>query len=715
MKKNLLSLALILSAGIYTSAQNTYINDAVTVKVNPNTLFFHGGDVTITNTSGDTKKIINDGNIQIAGNFSNTSTTGKNFVNTYSAGDNFGQLIINQESTGITGRISMERRVPEPDNDYYNIGFPFKNTVNDPNPDNQQTIDQIINSMVGHDIFQGICLEDIYCGKRFLQTALKWNSNKTRYDAVPSGATVDPGKDYTIKLSTRDFQNLITNLNNANENLTLFGIPNNSAYVESNVKSTITDGNQIVSDTNFSGYMWSQWKNKTNVYGETYLSYLGNGINGVDGNYIFGKNVHRFSNPFTSNIDLSIINKPGDGDATSWISFMIGGVPYYPTSNNNNNGIEIWNTIRFKVSKLPTNLTVNWSNQIGSTNTGSGETRISAYLQKADSGSKPYFWAGSAEALIVKPFEFFDVNYYSLHAGRNGNTRLITANYNITDVNKTFKQDYTYTNLNNSENTAGIYARNSEFLNDPELINRGLVGPNDFTQLEFYLTKNNTILDEAAYLVNSSFYNTGTVVANNQLNNKLFLYEESTNGTINRNSQTLLNEFKNDYEGKPLGIGFKNLTNGDQYTIKLRLFEYSILNRVNNFNNGTYYLYDRNTNQVSEINGNSEISFVADDNINNRFELYWNEVPRTLATDDLTTSKATLVYFNNDNQYIRFEDNNTKASVKVFDLTGRLIANHLNVNTNEDLKLNINKGAAIYIVNITYENGKTVSKKIIQN
>ena len=63
MKKNLLSLALILSAGIYTSAQNTYINDAVTVKVNPNTLFFHGGDVTITNSSGDTKKIINDGNM----------------------------------------------------------------------------------------------------------------------------------------------------------------------------------------------------------------------------------------------------------------------------------------------------------------------------------------------------------------------------------------------------------------------------------------------------------------------------------------------------------------------------------------------------------------------------------------------------------------------------------------------------------------------------
>lgn len=701
MKKNLLSLALILSAGIYTSAQNTYINDAVTVKVNPNTLFFHGGDVNVktSNTDSPTAKIINDGNIQINGNFTNENTKGKNFVNTYTDGANFGQLIID-ESKNVTGNISIERGKPEPNNDYYPIGFPFQSSATN------KIIDDMLGTPQGQTAYVGNCAVDTFCGdSRYNQTLLLWDIEETEYDAVPTGQIVKPGGSYTMKLNGGSIPTYLSNVNK----MTLYGIPNNKSLNNSRIKSGIINA----SSETFSDYRWVDWKLLVNHYNETYASYLDNGSETNNSNVLYGKNLHRFSNPFTSNLDLSIINKPDPNDTEapiSWITFNISGSEKYPT--------EVFDTaIRFKINKLPNDLTVLWNENTGTSNTipsTSTNKRISAYLQKASTNK--YFWAGNPDALLVKPFEYFEINYYTINSRGNGDSRLVDANYKITDANKTFDQEYG--DFPNFGNINGVYDRSNNYnnlINDDKLQSRGLVGPHDFTQVEFYLLNNNSIVDEAAYLVNSDFYTTGALTNNSNLNNKIFLFEENSNGTVNRNSQTLLNEFKNDYVGKPLGIGFKNLTNGDQYTIKLRLFEYSILNRVNNFNNGTYYLHDKNTNQISEINGNSEISFVADNNINNRFELYWNEVPRTLGTDDLSVMKATYVYKNENNHFVRFEDHNTKATVKVFDLNGRLISNHPNINTSEDLKLNIAKGSAVYIINIEYNNGTTVSKKIIQN
>ena len=78
MKKNL--LALFALGAIYSAyAQDTNINDAVIVKVNPNTLFYNGGNVNVStsSTSGTTEKIINEGNIQVKGGFTNQNSIGK--------------------------------------------------------------------------------------------------------------------------------------------------------------------------------------------------------------------------------------------------------------------------------------------------------------------------------------------------------------------------------------------------------------------------------------------------------------------------------------------------------------------------------------------------------------------------------------------------------------------------------------------------------------
>ena len=76
MKKNLLAL-FVLGAIYSASAQDTYIKDAVIVKVNPNTLFYNGGNVNVSTDqiTATTEKIINQGNIQIQGGFTNVNET----------------------------------------------------------------------------------------------------------------------------------------------------------------------------------------------------------------------------------------------------------------------------------------------------------------------------------------------------------------------------------------------------------------------------------------------------------------------------------------------------------------------------------------------------------------------------------------------------------------------------------------------------------------
>lgn len=143
----------------------------------------------------------------------------------------------------------------------------------------------------------------------------------------------------------------------------------------------------------------------------------------------------------------------------------------------------------------------------------------------------------------------------------------------------------------------------------------------------------------------------------------------------------------------------------------MRLFEQSILNKVDNFSLGKYYLLDKSKNNVVEIDANTQIKFVANPNINNQFELYWNEPPQVLGTDDLNKNNATYIYKDNTSKYVRFENSNTSAKIEIYDLTGRLISRNVDVSTNSDYKLNLATG--VYVVVITYKDGKVVSQKTI--
>lgn len=685
MKKNLLALVA-LSAMYSASAQDTYIKDAVVVKVNPNTLFYNGGNVNVKTdaTAGTTEKIINEGNIQIQGGFTNQNTIGKNFVNKYIDSDSYGQLIIKNTTPIVTGSVSVEKsKIDIVNNQYFPIGLPFQKDL----------VKNIFNNITSSNSFKGDCALDVSCGNnRYNQTILLWDILQSEYDAVTNSDDVIPGGSYTVNVQNGDFRAFLNGLGSATK-FSIFGIPNNTDFTKTNLESGIRNTNKAT----FSEYKWIEWKNLINSYNEKYDSYLGPGT-GMDNNSRYAKNLHRFSNPYTSNLDLSDISKQN-----TWIKIVIGGVEKTPT--------ELYDTtLRFKVTKLPLNYNVNWNGQTGTSNTG---VRISAYLNKDSNPTTPYFWTGNPDALIVKPFEYFEVDYYTLVKANIGNTNIVTSNFKIGDSQKTFDYDFTMRNPNNG----GVFAKNSidnssNLLNDEKLISKGLIAGNTFTQVEFFLTENSTIKGEAAYLVNGDFYTTGNATTAKISENSIFLYEEDKDGNVIEDSQTLLNQFNSqDYIGKPLRLGFNSLTEGVQYSINLRLFEQSILNRVNDLSLGKYYLLDKVTNTIVDVDETTQIKFTTDENINNRFEFYWNQKPALLGTDDINSNKTTYLFTKNLNKYVRFENNNTTATIEIYDVSGRLISRNLNVKTNADYKLNLANVPNLYVVKITYKDGKIISEK----
>lgn len=710
MKKNLLTLFTLFLMYNNTYAQtNTYINDAVVVKVNPNTLFYNGGSVAVATTanSSTTEKIINEGNIQVVGGFTNQNNTGKNFLNKYNSDSSYGQLIITN-ATAVTGKVAIEKNKPDAiTNDEYVIALPFKNT----------TAENAINSLTGGtNLFSGECAINVDCGlsKRYDQTLFVWDNHETEYDAVQNNTMITPGVRYLMRFknSNNTSANTFANAIQATTgNFKLAAIPNNDA-VTLILKSGLKGNSQ-----DYKAATWSAWKNLKNNYNEGYLTYLGNNTGTTyDANPIFGKNLHRLANPFTSNLDLSDVST-----ANTWIKFKLTADSDYTTSPTQG-----FNSIRFRVFKLANNFTIKTSS---SGNITTKTTPISAYLYP--NGSGQYFWLGNPDALLVKPYETFHIDYYQFSRANNNAGFVTDARVILGDNQKTFITSYAGKPNLSSDGIPGLFSRSSintnsqlendlqKLLSDEKLKAKGLVTDFDFTQLELFLsdTQDNLLQGNATYLANANFMATGqTTAPSNKItvNNPVYFLEETNQGDV-YDYQTVSNQFNSeDYIGKPLHVGFNDLEEGKEYRLNLNLYEYSILNKVDKLNLGKYFILDKSTNKVSEVDGNTEVIFTADGNENSRFEFYWNESPKTLSTDDLTNNNTTYLYTNNGNQFIKFEQKNTTANINIYDLTGRQIFNKSAVVTNQDFMLSFSNIPSVYVVKITYKDGKTVTKKTIK-
>lgn len=643
MKKNLLTL-LALVVMCSTSAQDTYIGDKAIVKVNPNTLFYNGGNVTLNAekphlSNGNDTIVRNQGNIQIQGNFINpiSASTGDEFINYWLNNNKYGQLIINGSNTSTQGRLTMQKKsVKATDIQQYPMSIPY-----------QGSVETISNSFIGTN-FRGNCALNQPCTQRGWMTLFIWNNQKIVNDAVVTGSMISPGSYYLLNIIPNTGLNTFFD---GDKKITYRGIPAPENVSFSNLTTVIP--NTGFSSTDFATKSYSNWRMLRNQYNEQYYTYLGKNEEDL-ASKTFGKNMFRFGNPYTSNINLSIV--------TNWLSFNAGSI-----------------TKDFELIKLTPGYTHTWNDRTGSSH---NSTDGSQYLKATYVNS---VWAGSAEAVLVRPFEMFRLKFNPT------DDKLVNINVHLGSNIKTFNQT--------ASAPVTPIPRSS----------------NEFYQLEIALVdQENNILSQLAYLSASNQFETGANINPNS-GSKMSLLEEDTTGDIIYNAETLINTFNTDYIAKPLHLILYSLDDGKEVSLKFNLKENNIFdeNIPNLSNDNSFYIYDKLNNTYSKIDSSTEVKFNYDKNLSDRFTFYWKNTPDNLGIDDLNKSETTIVYKYNNNSYkIRLDKSKSLANLEIYNLTGSKVGFQSKVNTQTDTNLTF-PTTGIYIVKVVYNDGSTKSLKVL--
>lgn len=689
MKKNLLTVGL-LAINVSVFAQDlTYVGNSCKFYVETGALVYSGGNWTLD--SNTEKTVENKGNIMIVGDYkkgstANAASDGKEFVNVYTALNDYGQVQILSSANATNALMTMQK--PAASTNYfgadYAISFPFKDQVN------------YIMTAFGKTPadFAGSCPLDAFCGWRSSQTMLRWNNNKIHFDAVPSGNLFKAGDYYTLNLRQEaNLQTVMTGLINYK------GTPDPLAYSQKAV-SVIPS----MDESSFSNLGYNDWKNKVNPYNQYYRSYMGE-INST--NKVTGKNVYRFGNPYTSNLDISAV----DG-ANSWL---------YITNDGSNKSIKAATDAQmikdFTITKRTPNYDINWNplNSIGSTT-----PNADYYSAKYDATNSN--WVGNPEALIIRPLETFNLNFPLVNPTALG-TRIVHVSVNFTDFHKTFAYPANIASTTITPKNAAVSAKSvsvagrSATASKTAMVQRSasvsstgsVANTNSFYQAEMFLLSNGAVEAAPVYAVGSKNYTETANAATT--NNKMFLYGISSDATAEANSQKILNEFNSTtYIGKPMDLGFNNLTAGNTYEIRFNLYEGSIFNSVRNISDGDFYIKDNVKNTVEKVSADKSYSFVADADMKGRLALYWKEASvgggssGTLAATDLSkTENKTFVYKNNSENWLRLEREFKKADVEVYDMSGRLVNKISNISTAQDQQM-VFPADAVYVIKVTYDN-----------
>ena len=683
MKKNLLALGAIALGFSFNAQTLTYVDEGAKFYVSSGALVYSGGDWELNANTAAT--VENRGAIMIVGNYkkgtrSNAASDGKEFVNVWTATNDYGQVQI-LSSNGMTDALMTVQRPAAPTSYFggsFPISFPFKDQVN------------YVMTAFGLPTtsFKGTCGIDVNCGaSRYDMTMHKWNNSKIHGDAVVSGANFKAGDYYFLNLrSTSGLQPYMTGIINYK------GTPAPVAYASTGIASVIPS----MTESAFSDLGYNDWKTKVNPYNEKYESYMGY-VNST--NKYTGKNIYRFGNPYTSNLDLTAV----DG-INAWLRI---------TNASGNRTLKQSTTdllIKdFYITKRTPSYDVIWNPANGSTN-----VNADYYSAKFDGTN----WVGNPEALIIKPLETFNLNFPLLDPIKLG-SRIVHLDVNFTDFHKTFKYPAvgTSTTVTAPKNAmmvakkTSVVGRSAQTLSASTVDRSHSTVNNDgFYQAEVFLLKNNSVEAAPVYLVGTNYSDISAVAA--QSTNKVFLYGMKADSTAEPTSQKLFSEFNSDtYVGKPLAVGFNNLVVGDNYQFRFNLYEGSIFTNVKDLTNGAFYIKDNKNNTVKQISADQSYNFTADSSaMAGRFAFYWKEASvtgvsdGTLGTNNSNTKDATVIYKDGEDRKIRFENISSKANIQVYNMAGRLIDSVDNVSTSQDytLRLSIN---GVYLVKVSYANG----------
>ena len=690
MKKILLTIgALALSISFVDAQVLTYVGQNANMFVSSGTLLYSGGDFQLD--ANIDKTVENKGNITIVGNYlkgtttSNAAVDGKEFVNDYTSANDYGQVQILGGATGTNAKMTMQK--PPVPTGYFGatfpIAFPYQDDVG------------VLMTSFGKpaSTFIGSCAIGQFCGQSiFAMTLRRWNNNLVVNDVVPTGATFKAGDYYLLNMRNSDMQ---ANMTNPTGNVVGYkGTPAPLSYT-STVLGVIKDQTAAT----FSPMAYNDWKGLGNAYNESYESYLGYQDTSSP---TYGKNVYRFGNPYTSNLDLSDVST---GGPKSWISFINAGNVGIDAAT----GVSI---IGFYITKRTDKYAITWNPITGSSdnNSATSPTYYKALYNKA------LGWTGAKEALLIKPFETFNLNFTQLNYGKLGGY-LVNATVNFNDNHKT------YSYIANAAAAApggnlpqSVSGASAMKVMSATAAAQPITNSSNFVQAEIFLVdKDINTIGTPVFIAGNDLASLdsekGTV--NNPIYVNGFVSKSETIAYDQQRDITVFNT--NTYAGKPLALGFNDLKAGQSYELRFSLFEGSIFNEVKDLSTDKFYLLDKSNNTVTPISATSTYKFTPTSaNEATRFEVYWREYNNsTLGTgESVKTSNSTVVYKDAGVSKVRFE-RVAKANVQVYDMGGRLINNAQGISTASDYTLPL-VANGVYIVKVTYENGDVRTLKAIK-
>lgn len=658
-------------------SQNTYVTGNAKIKVQPNTLFYHGGSFNIKAAASDPSVISNDGNIKINGAFVNEVPLGKNFVSTYNESNgNYGQVIISATAAtaenATQNRLTMQKMPIDPTtSDWGQFAIPYRfGTVKD-------AFETVFTEGIETVIYQS--------GNRYNHSVMTWdNITRPEYDHIAPTVAVNP-TDYVI-LNLVSHSELMDYMSN--------GAPLSYSGRPANEPHNVTYRPGLYADSNVP---WDTWKLRRNIYGEQYQTYIEDYVRESTTNPHFGRYLFQFGNPYTSNIDLSRIGQnESDGDGV-FVENLAG------------------------VFKVSTN---SWTTANGVGIGGSG------YL-KATFDSSNNTWAGDAQALIVKPFEGFYIGLSDVLPDRNDRT--FTFNNGL----KTFSNVPNNSgggglSKMGAEGEFGFGEANTEERINP---NAYLNHANASTKTTFYqlglnlYTENDQPTGNTVYVVVDSYSQNGVngvlEAGYPDFERGFFLSQENADGTEvevpNRKMQ--INAIHPRFVSKPIPLFFTTPQDDiDGYYVKADLFYRNIFNKLNledvNYIDGnSFFFYDKAQDILLPITTDFSYYIERPDQVPSaRYVVYWNGGPEN-SSEKLNVSDEldglTQIYKDGETHKIRFNESWSTADIAVYDLAGRAIFRKDGVKTDVDFKLDL-PNTSVYVVKIQSNTGEAFTQKILR-
>lgn len=496
---------------------------------------------------------------------------------------------------------------------------------------------------------------------RYKSPMMRWHNLKFRYDHLSSTTSLAP-TDYVI-LNLDHVPAGLSSLMTGNAKLQYSGKPTNGTY------SVTYDG------ANFPSTNWTVWGNQQNYYSEKYKTYITDPIRSLPADEAtYGKYLYQLGNPYTSNLDLREANLIGVKGVIKYTEF-------------------------------------DWEQSTGV---------ATAIAQKATYAAN--VWAGDKEAVIIKPFEPFQIAYEDAD----------TYTFTFTDDLKTFKTANELSEDINGVITGRANTTANLSLNQNVNSNTGINSDFHQVSLSLYSTDGEALANRVFVAVTS--------VAENAVPNNLeaeyydfddrtgfYLGQEKEDGGIVRTSTRKMdiNTINPDFINKSIPLFFNRATGDSQgYYVKADLFYGSIFNQLGdsetNFSNGnSFYFYDSKNNTFIPVTTDFNY-YVEPENIygaKTRYELYWNGAPSLVGSNNLNymetdMSGTTYVFKHNTVHKVRFNETWSKADVNVYDIYGMNILSYSNVDTTSDLTLDLQRG--VYFVRIEANTGELHVQKIIK-